>query len=75
MPSFELFDEHFDAMVDGLYYEIRGTSWDGDWTAQELYDLIEEATTDEAAWDALDDLDGDLSLASSVLYTLHFEWI
>jgi hypothetical protein len=69
LPDFELFLNHFDQHVHGTLYKIRNCRKFGnvDLTVFELYRSLEELN------DSYNE--EDLSLASSILSTLGFEWV
>jgi hypothetical protein len=73
LPSYEDFEEAFDAEVPNSTYQIRNDRGgaDGDYTARQLYSLVKEQT--ELFNEDGDDEAGDF--ASAVLSTLGYEWI
>lgn len=72
LPSYDMYSEAFDKVVDGFYYKIRNDKRVGNvnLTKRELWMLLSEAVAD---WNDGDEDAGDW--ASVVLSTLGFEWI
>ena len=78
MPDFDEFEEAFDREVGDGRYEIRAgqlaPEWfpDGDYTAIELYRLINKMKDN---WGDDDDDDSPAQVASDIMGTLGFEWV
>jgi hypothetical protein len=74
MPTFEQFEKQFDEVVSGNKYRIRNCKVHGnsDYTCRELYDEVKAAV--EGTWDT-DNENSRINVASSIMYTLGFEWI
>ena len=76
MPSFKEFEKAFDDELRGGKYRIRagasgsGGDYEGSYTARELYDLVNEIK-DEGDFD---DQNSGMNFASSIMYSLGFEW-
>jgi hypothetical protein len=82
VPEFRDFQKNFKKSVRAMSYnyDLKGADartadkvgipTGGDWSDKELYTIVNKL---KKAWDKGDDNAGDL--ASSIMYTLNFEWI
>jgi hypothetical protein len=84
MPTFEVFEEHFEQAIGDRPYVVRlnpsdsraadGTSFgDGDYTARQLYKAVSELRDKFENGDESDEPAG--LLASTVLQTIGIEWV
>jgi hypothetical protein len=75
MPTYEQFEAQFDELCPDTY-RIRNCKVHGnaDYTCRELYAEVKKAVDDSENWD-LDNENSPINVASSILYTLGFEWI
>jgi len=73
-PEFRDFERRFDLACPSGFYEIRNCKvhGDADYTCSQLFSQILAAINGDFD---LDDDSSDISVASSMLYTLGIEWI
>ena len=73
LPSFEQFEEKFTEKMGYKDFVITNNQYEGSYDCWELYKLITFITNNPPEGDFI--CDEDMGFASSILFTLGFEWV